>query len=55
MILADMVHEDERERTADEVSKRYETMSKPERRSGSGISMVESLCPDHMASGMKAA
>ena len=55
MILASGIHEGERKRTAIEVSKRNKTMSKSGRCSGPEISMVESLCPDHTASGIEAA
>jgi hypothetical protein len=55
MIPAGVVHEDERKRTAVEVSKRYELVSKLEECSDSRISVADDLFPGHTASGMEAA
>ncbi len=50
-----MVHEDERKRTAMEVSKSMRRLSKLEGSSDSRISVAEDLYFGHMAPGMEAA
>lgn len=55
MISSGTMHGDERKRTADDVSKVNEMMSKPGVCPNPGISLVATLCLDQAASGMKAA